>query len=215
MYDDEPRSDENAMPNFKTDPELIRSIRDISNQIKWLEFVEFYSPLLLKVIRGQLGRIGKYRDDEAHDLVQDVLTRVMRNIGRFEYDPQKSFRRWLKTIATNRANRFFRENGRRPTPPGGTSNVLALQELGCVSDEPGQMEVDDERDWRRRCLEVAVKHVRPTVHKKTWQAFELRFVHNKPYPEIASELDMEVGAVYTSISRVLKKIREAKEKFDE
>lgn len=45
--------------------------------------------------------------------------------------------------------------------------------------------------------------------------FEMRFFEQKSYEEIATELGMQKGAVYTAYCRVLKRLRNAVEEIDE
>ena len=87
-------ADGHDMNGVKTRPSLLLRVRNLRDQKSWDEFVELYSPLVLRYLR----RIGVPNQD-ALDLLQDVLGIVVRHIGSFEYDPGKSFRAWLRTIA--------------------------------------------------------------------------------------------------------------------
>jgi len=182
-------------------------MRNMQDRKSWGEFVDLYGPLILRYLR----RCGVAERD-ALDLVQDVLKIVARHIGRFEYDKRRSFRAWLRKIATHRAYKFFAEQGRRPAAPGGTTHLEAIQALPAASDE-----TDDwvEEEWRKRRLEQAMMRVRREVKETTWKVFELRYLHGIEPAEVADRLKIEIGSVYTSLSRVLKRLREAVEEIDE
>jgi RNA polymerase sigma-70 factor (ECF subfamily) len=194
----------------RTRATLLNRVKDLGDQTSWSEFVDLYGPFLLRCLR----RAGVAERD-ALDLVQDVFRIVVEHIGRFEYDAAKSFRSWLCTIATHRAYRFFARQGRQPAAAGGTSHVEAIEALPAAGEGGGDADDWVEAEWRKRLLERAMTRVRQEVKGPTWQAFELRHLQDLDSTEVAQRLGMSVGAVYTSVSRVLKRLREAVEEIDE
>ena len=193
---------------IRTRPSLLLRVKDFRDQKSWEEFVEIYGPLILRYLR----KVGVAEQD-AVDLVQDVLGIVLRHIGTFEYDPAKGrFRGWIKTIATHRAFRFLAESRRRPVTPGGSGHLLAM---GQAASAEAAQEALIEAEWEQLRLEVAMKRVRSAVQPATWQAFELLSVEGLPPAEIADRLGMQIGAVYKNISRVKARLREAVEEIDE
>ncbi len=195
-----------AERNPRTRPSLLLRVRDLGDQKSWQEFVELYGPVILRYLR----KVG-VPDHDAPDLAQDVLRIVVQQIGRFEYDAGRSFRAWLRTIATHRAYRFFAEQGRRPLTPGGSDQMAAIQEIPVADAEQDAL---IEAEWRTRRLEMAMKQVCQEVTGPAWRAFELRYLEQLPPAEVAERLGMKIGAVYTSLSRVLKRLREAVEEID-
>jgi RNA polymerase sigma-70 factor (ECF subfamily) len=193
----------------RTRASLLMRVKDLNDQASWDEFVVLYGPFLLRCLR----RAGVAERD-ALDLVQDVLRIVVEQIGRFEYDAGRSFRSWLCTVATNRAYRFFAQQGRQPAGAGtgGTSHDEAIQELPAAA--AGGEDDWVEAEWRKRVLELAMTRVRSEVQPQTWDAFTLRYLDGLESAEVARRLGMNVGAVYTSVSRVLKRLRDAVEEID-
>lgn len=187
---------------------LLLRVRDLGNQESWEEFVELYGPLILRYLR----RTGVSQQD-ALELVQDVLLKVVQHIGTFQYDPNRSFRAWLGTVARNRAYRFFAERGRRPITPGGTNHHVAVQET--PHEDRAQDELIEE-EWRRRRLEMALKRLRSEKQgTKGLEVFELVFVKELSREEVAERLGMQMGAVYTALCRILKRLRKILEEIDE
>ena len=208
MVGEGPNGANSGMNGPRTRPSLLLRLRDFQDRKSWEEFVELYGPLILRY----LLHVGVARQ-EALDLVQDVLWLVVRNIRHFEYDPLRGrFRDWLKTIARNRAYRFFAQRSRRPLTPGGTTHAMAIQETPC--EDAAQDELI-ETEWRRRRFELAVKRVRPKCTEQTWQAFELQVVYELSAPEVAERLGMSRGAVHVAKCRVLARLRQAVEEIDE
>jgi RNA polymerase sigma-70 factor (ECF subfamily) len=195
------------MNGDRTRPSLLKRVRDLRDRKSWDEFIELYSPLILRC----LLRSGASRK-EALDLVQGVLCNVVKNIGHFQYDPAKgSFRGWLMTIARNLAYRDLDRARCRPVTPGGTSHNLAIQETPYDDDT---LEELIEKEWQRRCLELALKKIRPEFKPRALQVFHLTRL-GLSRKEIAEQLDMQVGAVFTSLSRVLRRLREAIKEIDD
>lgn len=195
------------MNRTETRPSLLLRVRDFQNQEAWDEFFALYGPLVLRVLR----RIGVSQQD-ALDLVNDVLVIVVRRIGTFEFDPTKSFRAWLKTVTRNRAYRFFLQQKRRPRPSGGTSHAMAIQET--PADDSSENELI-EAEWRKRRLEMAIDKVRHEVTSEAWEVFELLVVQELPPADVGRRLGMKPGALYTAKCRILKKLRQAAEEIDE
>jgi len=198
---------ETPMNAIRTRASLIRRVKNLQDQKSWNEFVNLYGPFLLRCLK----RAGVSERD-ALDLVQDVLGIVVKNIGRFEYDRSRSFRAWLRTIAEHRAYRFYAQQSRQPAGSGGTAHGEALEDLPAAVEEFAE---PDEPDWRKVILERAMQRVRQEVKKDTWQVFVLHYIEGLKPPEVAARMDMNVGAVYTAVSRVLKRLREAVEEIDE
>jgi RNA polymerase sigma-70 factor (ECF subfamily) len=195
-----------AERNPRTRPSLLLRVRNLGDQRSWQEFVELYGPVILRYLK----RVGVPKRDAA-DLAQDVLRIVVQQIGTFEYDAGRSFRAWLRTIATHRAYRHFAQEGRRPQTPGGTDHMAAIQQVPVTDEEHDAL---IEAEWRTRRMELAMKQVSQEVTGPTWRAFELRYLEQHPPAEVAERLGMKIGAVYTSLSRVLKRLREAVEEID-
>lgn len=200
--------DERAMNDErKTRPSLLLRVRNLQDQRSWNEFFELYGPLILRYLRHQ-----RVTEDDALDLCQDVLQIVVRRIKTFEYDEGRSFRAWLRTVTRNRALRHFKERPRRVRGGGGTTHHEVVQQLASPDDDQAEW-IEDQ--WRQRRWEIAVKRVREEVTPQSWRIFEMRYFEQKSYEEIAKELGMQKGAVYTAYCRVLKRLRNAVEEIDE
>src|SRR5436305_7776381 len=88
-----------------TPPSLLMRLREAPEQAAWERFVEMYTPLFYTWTRRL-----RLNEHEAADLVQDLFTVLVEQLPHFEYDQDKSFRAWLKTILLNRwRNRLQRQ----------------------------------------------------------------------------------------------------------
>ena len=88
---------------ISTSDTLLEQLRSPDKPAAWERFVKLYYPLLFTWARKKLQR-----DEDAADLVQDVLVVLIKKMPEFHYDTQadgtKSFRGWLRTIVINKAN---------------------------------------------------------------------------------------------------------------
>jgi RNA polymerase sigma-70 factor, ECF subfamily len=164
------------------------------------EFVDLYTPLLYSWAR----RLGLQPPD-ASDLVQDVFLILVRKLPEFHYDPQKSFRAWLRTVFMNR----WRDLRRRPdaaSPQAAEADMAGL----AGPDTTREREEAEHREYLvRRALELMRREFQPN----TWMACWEQVVNGRPGAEVARELGMSVNAVYLARSRVLRRVREYLEEF--
>src|SRR5262249_57169857 len=91
----------------------------------WQRLVDLYTPL----IRGWLRHHARL-DHDADDLVQEVLTIVVRKVPEFRREPRAgAFRRWLRTITVNCLRDYWRARGRRPVATGDSDVGRMLDQL--------------------------------------------------------------------------------------
>src|SRR5215813_12093591 len=91
-----------------TSVHLLTHLRQVpSDQAGWDEFVERYGRHIYRWCRQ-----WKLQDADAEDVTQDILAKLAQKLRAFAYDPSRSLRGWLKTVA-HHAWRDFAD-GRRP-----------------------------------------------------------------------------------------------------
>ena len=73
-----------------TSVSLLERVRQSQDAPAWERFVRLYMPLLLYWAR----RLG-LQDQDAADLVQDVLDVLIQKLPEFHYQPGRSFRGWM------------------------------------------------------------------------------------------------------------------------
>lgn len=166
----------------------------------WDEFARRYAPMIARWCR----RWG-LQDADADDVAQDVLARVASRLSRFEYDPSRSFRAYIKTVA-HFAWRDLLEDRRRPGA-GGSGDSAVLERLADVEARDDlQARLADAFD--QEVLEEATARVRLRVEARTWEAFRLTAVEGLSGAEAAARVGMEVAATFKAKSKVQKMLRE-------
>jgi RNA polymerase sigma factor (sigma-70 family) len=178
---------------------LLTQLRqDPSDQAGWDEFVERYGRHIYRWCRQ-----WKLQDADAEDVTQDILVKLTLKLRAFEYDPSRSFRGWLKTVA-HHAWRDF-DDSRRRAQPAGDSQV---QELILTLEAREDLARKLEEAFDLELLEAAKVRVRLRVATHTWEAFRLMALEGLPVTEAAARVHLQVAMVYVAKSKVQKMLQE-------
>jgi RNA polymerase sigma-70 factor (ECF subfamily) len=179
----------------RTPGSLIERLRNRADDEAWTQFVKLYTPLLLYWAR----RLDLQASDAA-DLVQDVLLLLYQKLPGFSYDPQHSFRAWLRTVMVNK----WREKHRRRTGPGLEPGIGALSEAAA----PDAVAAFGEAEHRQYLVHRALQLMQTDFQTATWKAFWEHVVAGRPAADVARELGLTVKAVYLGKARVLRRLRQ-------
>jgi RNA polymerase sigma-70 factor (ECF subfamily) len=141
---------------------------------------------------------------DAEDVAQEVFTAAAGALDHFRRDrPGDTFRGWLRAITRTQILLLFRRTQGRPQSQGGSDALHNLQEL--VDPLPGPGE--DESVELGQLYQRATGLVRDEFEERTWRAFELTAIEDRPTADVAQELDMTVNNVRQAKSRVLRRLR--------
>jgi RNA polymerase sigma-70 factor (ECF subfamily) len=179
---------------------LLEQLRRPGDEASWVRFVRLYYPLIYDWAR----RAGAGHEDAA-DLVQEVLTVLIRKLPEFEYDPSKTFRGWLHTVTRN----AWRRHRRRA--PRLLIEAVDLAEIDAEGDPPGRGFEEDE--YRRSLVFRALQVMRVDFQPASWRACWENVVEGRPAGEVARELGITVNAVYLAKSRVLRRLHQELDGF--
>jgi RNA polymerase sigma factor (sigma-70 family) len=182
-----------------TNRALLSEVADWENQPAWHRFWETYNPMLERWCRGY-GLSEEWIDEVCHRIWIELADRMKT----FEYDPNRTFRGWLRRLCQSRVLDFLRQ--RR------AARLLSLDEQVAESktiaardtmDPDGDDEDDNPR--HRFLLEEGEKvqaAVRARVKPHTWEAFWLVAVCDWSVERTARSLGMSQTAVYCVRDRV-------------
>jgi RNA polymerase sigma-70 factor (ECF subfamily) len=189
----------------RTSASLLARLRQApADQEAWAEFVDRYGPK----VYGWCRHWG-LQEADAQDVTQDVLVRLAAKMRGFDYDPTRSFRAWLKTLARHALSDFCTARG-RVGAAGGSGVVELLQTVEAREDLVRQLN----EEFDREILDEAVTRVRARVAPKTWQAFELTAHEGRSGAETAAALGMTVAAVFVARGRVQRLLQEEVRRLD-
>jgi len=167
----------------------------------WRRLIALYGPLIRYWLRQNAALAP-----DADDLVQEVLTVLVRRIGGFEHNGRRgAFRVWLRTTTRQCASDFYATRRNRPLATGGSSVQEALGELASVDSPLSQIWEREHDLWVARRL---IEMLRSEFEERTWRAFEGVALKGRPAAEVAAELGVTPNAVAIAKSRVLRRLHE-------
>lgn len=176
-----------------------------TDQAAWKEFLRRYGGRIHAWCRG-----WGLQDADAEDVTQNVLAEIARQMHNFRYDPTRSFRAWLRTIAHGAWCDFLERKPERGRGTGDSGVLQLLQGVEARDDLSRQLE----EEYDRHLLDEAVAQVQPRVEPHTWEAFRLLAFEGLSGSEAASRLGMKVGAVFVAKGRVQKLLKEQIQKLE-
>jgi RNA polymerase sigma-70 factor, ECF subfamily len=187
-----------------TRPSLLLRICNAADQLAWEEFLATYEPILRRVLRSK-----GVQPADADELIQEVLLAVMRSIPTFQSNQRVgAFRRWIATILQSKLLDLQRRQK--------TQNERHAKMIQRSQPEDfwhlESMSIDDldkglDQQLEHQVFYQATQAVRKVVHESTWLAFWRTEIEQKDAMTVATELNLSVGQVYVSRSRVLAKLR--------
>lgn len=152
-----------------------------------------FDTLVARYVDGLYGFFKRFvgSGTVAEDLVQETLLQVHLAAGSF--DPARTFKPWLYTIAANKGRDHMRARGRRPVQSldaagsSGEGPGLAGQLAAEVPASDEELDAHDVGERVRAMINRMPEHLRLTLI--------LGYYQKLPYAEIAEILDIPVGTV--------------------
>jgi RNA polymerase sigma-70 factor (ECF subfamily) len=149
-------------------------------------------------------RAWHLQEADAQDLTQNVLLKLARRIRTFQYDPTKSFRAYLKTLARYAWCDLLSERDKPGAGGGGSVHLRQIESEAARDDLARRLEDGYEQELLRKAMETVQARVQP----RTWEAFRLTALEGLSGEETARRLGMSVAGVFKARSRVQRRLRE-------
>lgn len=166
----------------------------------WREFWEIYQPLIWRVTKT-LG----LPDQEAADVVQEVVMSVFQAIQRYESRPHShAFRGWLRTIARNTTLNYLSQR-LAARGQGGSSLARFIEER---VDPRADLGLEWDRQHQQQLIAWAAKQVANQVSPQTFAAFWRTTVEGESVLVVADKLQMTPGNIYVARGRVMLRMRQ-------
>ena len=172
-----------------TSASLLVKLASDSDHTAWETFCDVYAPLICTFA----CRRGLQQNDAA-DVTQEVLIRVVRSIRTFEYDRHRGrFRDWLYRIVRNELARWRGKQARHDSES--------------LEDPAAEVTAEWSESFQQHILETALARIRAVTQVDAWHAFEQTWLLGKPAQEVARETGCKLDFVYHAKSRTLKKLQ--------
>lgn len=184
----------------RTSPTLLGRLRqNPTDQEGWALFVRRYGPR----IYGWCRR-WNLQDADADDVTQLVLATLAQKMSGFTYDPTRSFRAWLKTIAQHAWSDFMAGKQRAGLGSADSHVAELLQSVEARDDLVARLDAEFDHEL----LEEALARARLRVEPHTFEAFQLTAVAGMSGADAARQLGLPVATVFKAKSRVRKLVRD-------
>lgn len=174
---------------------LLQRVRRVDDQAAWGRFVDLYAPLIF-----EWGCRAGLTEEDAADLSQEVLLKLLTELPKFEYSRDRGrFRDWLRRVTVNKC----RDRQRK-------KNIIAAD----AGDRISQFEDDQagqtfwEVEYQQQIVARALQLMQTEFQTHIWRAAWKQLVEDQKPAEIATELGMSIASVYQARSRVLLQLRE-------
>lgn len=196
-----------AAVEWQTTSTLLSRLRD-NDESAWSGFVERFRRPVIDFCRGY----GLPHHD-AEDVAQDTLAAFAEAYRRGKYDRDRGrLSRWLFGIAYHQILRQRQRCARR-----------SVKEAGQIGDTKFWAELPDEKasieswdqQWEQSLLAECLKQASLEFQPTSVQAFQLSVIEDRPAAEVAEQLNVSVKTIYNAKHRMLKRIRELREQFEE
>jgi RNA polymerase sigma factor (sigma-70 family) len=174
----------------------------------WAEFLTIYEQAICHYCRAK-----GLQDADARDVTQNVLAAVANRVDRWDADPAKgTFRGWLFSVARNIVVDSLVARQRQAMVTG-ESRVAQL-----LVDLPDSDDSEASAFWleyRRLMFHRVAEQVKREVREHTWQSFWRTTMGGQKPEQVADQLGISVGSVYTAKCRVVARIRAKVAELDE
>jgi RNA polymerase sigma-70 factor (ECF subfamily) len=198
---------QNELDPDATRSSLLRRLKNWDDQSGWQEFFDTYWKLIYAVaLKAGLS------DAEAHDVVQETVVGVAKQMRAGGYDRTKSsFKSWLCMITRRRIVDHLRRRKpeellRASRPPGDTST--GTDTIHRVPD-PADVEFETvwSEEWQKNLVDVAIERIKGQVSSKQYQIFDLYVLKAWPLRNVTRILHVSATLVYVTKHRVNTLIR--------
>lgn len=173
---------------------MLEKLQD-GDTISWNEFYNKYQKIVFSA--------GKYKgltDSECEDLMQEVMLRFFKNSQTFIFNPSiAKFRTYLGKIISGKIIDIIRS--RRYN----LSLDESIGDYALFSENELEKQFCDE--WKKMLLEEAEIRLKSKVDAKTFLAYQLFAVQNRPLNDVMTALSLTANQIYLAKSRCIKHMR--------
>ena len=191
----------------RTRASLILRLQDAEDMAAWDEFSAIYGPVVFNVATSR-----GFQSADAENLVQEVFMAVASSISNWlQRDDRGSFRAWLLRIARNAAADMITQKATRSLGLDGSVAQVHVANLPA----PSTLSSDLDLEYERLVFQWASERVRASVAEHTWQAFRLTSIEEMSVDAAAAQLNTRPGNIYFARSRVLARIKELVQRYQD
>lgn len=168
----------------------------------WTDFLGTYGPR----IDAWCRRRG-LQETDVQDVTQEILLKLAKQFGRFEYDPKRSFRGWLRTVTENAISDFVKNQKSRDHMHDVQDFLLTIE-----AREDLLQHLADAFDLE--LLAEAKSRVSQQVEERHWKVFTMTAEEQLSAATVSEATGDSVANVFKIKSRIQSMIRSELDKLE-
>lgn len=177
---------------------LIARLGRTEDHETWEAFLDTYEAAIIRYCRSR-----GLQDADASEVCQEVLIAVHKAAEHWQPSGRAgSFRAWLFETARRTCLKSLRSRKAKPL-----SDVDSIDLRDPTHEPVDEVERRETKDWQQWAFFAAAAAVQVEVEDRTWQCFWLTAVEDRTPKEVAAQLNVGLGTVYTAKCRVMGRIR--------
>ena len=167
----------------------------------WEDFYRLYAPRVAR----RLARYFPYRM-ERDDIFQEVWLTLTSRLPEFQSQHGfRGFRAWLGKLIDHKAVDMIRRKRRYSAA---TQSQFAAEEWETVKADGDLVQVLERQSLGQE-VQMLVARLRPRINPANYSILELHYWQGLTVPQIAAQLQLTPGQVWSRLHRVLQKLRPA------
>lgn len=195
--------------DWKTDLNLLDSLRDTGASNAWEVFYDRYKDALFRYAR-KLG----LSETDSQEVVQETMIAMIRILPEFVYDRNRKFRNLLLTIAHRKVLNILKLRYRKNLK---LSELLNEQEVSSdIVHSDSVHEKEDLQRWRQALMESVLADLRNQsgINKKSYDIFECHILHEQSAEHVAAKFGVTTNSVYQIKFRIQKRLKSLAQRLE-
>jgi RNA polymerase sigma-70 factor (ECF subfamily) len=185
---------------METSASLLERLRQCPDEASWRRLDDLYRPLVLRWLQRDPS-LG----EDAHDLAQEILAVVCRELAGFQRQRTGSFRAWLRTITVHRLRAHYRKRASQPRTLGGEAGGGPLDTL---ADDRSELARRWDQEHNEHVVHKLLEMIAEEFSRTDVLAFRRQVFDEVKAGDAAAELGVPLNVVYLAKSRILARLRE-------
>ncbi len=187
---------------------ILEGLADAGNTQAWSHFVGYFRPMLVGFARN-----AGLSQAAADDYAQQALLEFFKSFQTGNYDRNKGrLSHWLFGIARKVLSQTFRKRA-----PEKVATDLQRSSTAQPLDAFASTGSEDlwQQQWEKMVMQVCLYRARHEFDEKTFTAFDMYAMQELDPDEVATRLAISRNAVYIAKSRILSRVRELIQEFEQ
>ncbi len=190
-----------------TTTQVLEELKSSNDAQAWHRFCDHFRAVVVNFAKHMGLSVA-----DAEDAAQEVMLTFVEAFKNGKYNKEKGkLRDWLFGIARRV---IVNSRGHKPLEHLVADKTTGTSFWDLIKDDRSMTQTW-ENEWQRMVLIRCLKQIQQQFEPKVYQAFELYALSNVPVGEVAQQLNMSSNAVYIAKSRVLSKLRQLEQQFEE